>query len=338
MADYKEDRYHAEIDILRIVSIFSVVLIHTTSKILDFSKFNIASHPFALFLNQLSRFAVPLFFMISAFVLEHNYSQNLSFFPYLKKRFSKLLLPYLFWSLIYYYFIYPHSSDSFTRALLVGSSSYQLYFVPTLFIFYLVYPLLSRYLNIISHWLFFIILLSVQIAILSIDYYFKPLSFPHPINVFLLNFMFFILGMLASHHQDKIFSFIKKYKKIYIIFSLLLAIYIYFEGSLRYFKTQNYLAFSSQWRPSVFIYTFILSSVLFYYSKQIKVNPVFIKKLASYSFFVFFIHIIFIEIAWRLFPIMYLNYPVFSFITVIIPSYLTAFLSSKIPKLSRLTG
>lgn len=338
MAGHKEDTYHSEIDILRIVSIFSVVLIHTTSKILDFSKFNIASHPFALFLNQISRFAVPLFFMISAFVLEHNYSQKFNYLIYLKKRFSRLLLPYLFWSLIYYYFIYPHNSDSIIKSLFIGSSSYQLYFIPTLFIFYLIYPLLSRYLNIISHWLLFIILLIVQFTLLSIDYYFKPLSFAHPINVFLLNFMFFIFGMLASHHHNKIFSFIKKYKKLYIIFSLLLAIYIYFEGALRYFNTQNYLAFSSQWRPSVFLYTIILSSLLFYFSKQIKINPFFIKKISSYTFFVFFIHVIFIEIIWKILPVTYLNHPLLSYGIVLIPSYICAFLFSKIPKLSKLTG
>ncbi len=338
MADYKEDRYHAEIDILRTVSIFSVVLIHTTSKILDFSKYDLVSHPFALFLNQISRFAVPLFFMISAFVLEHNYFHHLKYLPYLKRRFSKLLLPYLFWSLIYYYFIYPHSSDSFIKALLIGSSSYQLYFVPTLFIFYLTYPLLSHYLNIISHWFFFIILLIVQFTLLSIDYYFKPLSFTHPINVFLLNFMFFIFGMLASHHQDKILSFIKKYIKIYIIFSVLLAIDIFIEGFIRYFKTQNYLAFSSQWRPSVFIYTLALSSLLFYFGKQIKLNPLLIKKIASYSFFVFFVHVIFIEIFWNFLPLFFLNNPLISFSLVLVSSYLCAFLSSKIPKLSKLTG
>ena len=106
MSEQKNGGYHVEIDFLRIVSIIAVVLIHSTSKILDYSKFNLLAHPLTFFLNQILRFAVPLFFMISAFVLEDKYSDNLNYISYLKKRFSKIFLPYLFWSLIYYFLIH----------------------------------------------------------------------------------------------------------------------------------------------------------------------------------------------------------------------------------------
>jgi surface polysaccharide O-acyltransferase-like enzyme len=338
MPDLKAKIHHDEIDVLRIISIFFVVLIHTTSKILDYSKFDLNAHPTTLFLNQISRFAVPLFFMISAFVLEHNYSHDLKYLPYLKRRFSKIFLPYLFWSLIYYFLIYPHNSDSLAKALIVGSSSYQLYFIPTLLIFYLIYPLLSRIFKHLNHRIVFLVSLIIQLFFVSIDYYLTPLTFAHPLNVFLLNFMFFNVGILANHHQERILIIVKKYYKKLVIFSVFLSFYIFVEGEFRYFKTQNYLAFSSQWRPSILFYTLTLSSLLYYYAKQIKFKIPLIKKFGSDSFFVFFIHVIFIELIWNYLPLNLLNRPLLSFTLVLIPSYFCAFLSSKIPGLRKLTG
>jgi len=338
MLTVKKYIYHPEIDFIRIICIFSVIMIHTTTKILAVSGNDLLSHPFTLFLNQLSRFAVPIFFMISAFGLKLNYSPDLKYLPYLKQRLSKILLPYIFWSSLYYYFVYPHNSQSIFRVLLLGGASYQLYFIPALFIFYLLFPLISRYFKFINRAVSLFVLFIIQLIFLILDYYYRPLSFAYPINVFILNFIFFILGVLASQYQTKIFDFVKKYKKIIISFSLILAVYITLEGALRYFKTQNYLSFYSQWRPSVLLYSISISSLLFYFGKITKINPQNIKKFSSYSFFVYFIHIIFIEIIWKHLPHTLLSLPLISYFLVLIPSYLIAYLSSKIPKLSNLTG
>src|SRR5258706_27456 len=53
------------IDSLRTISILAVVLIHTTTRTLEASGYDLNSFSLTLILNQLSRFAVPLFFMIS---------------------------------------------------------------------------------------------------------------------------------------------------------------------------------------------------------------------------------------------------------------------------------
>jgi surface polysaccharide O-acyltransferase-like enzyme len=338
MSGVKKFIYHPELDFIRIICIFSVIMIHTTTKVLAISGHDLVNYPFTLFLNQLTRFAVPIFFIISAFGLKLNYSQSFKYLPYLWQRLSKLFLPYLFWTLIYYYLVYPHRSESIFKTLLLGSASYQLYFIPTLFLFYLRFPLMSRYLYYLNHYLFLIILLIVELVLLSIDYYYQPLSFTHPINIFLLNFIYFILGILVFLHQEKIINFVKKYLIIIISLSFVFAIYITLEGAFRYFKTQNYLSFYSQWRPSVLFYSITTFSLLFYFGKKTKITPQLIKKLSSYSFFVYFIHVIFIEIIWRFSGATYLENPLFSFLLVLIPSYFCAFLFSKIPGLSRLTG
>ena len=118
------------IDALRTISILAVVLIHTTTRVLENSGYNLYTHPFTLFFNQAARFAVPMFFLISGFVLELNYHLNESFIHFLKKRFIKVFIPFLFWSLIYYFFIYTKHNSGFLEALIGGNASYQLYFIP----------------------------------------------------------------------------------------------------------------------------------------------------------------------------------------------------------------
>jgi surface polysaccharide O-acyltransferase-like enzyme len=333
-----EKKYNSNIDLLRILSILSVIIIHITTKSLELAKYDLVHHPLIMFFNQAPRFAVPLFFLISAFVLELNYPQNFNYFSYLKKRFSRLFLPYLFWSTIYYFVIFPNHSHSFFTNLLTGDSSYQLYFIPSLFIFYLFFPLIHRLINFLKNKIAIIIFGIIQLSILSFDYYFHPLYLPYPISVFLLNFDIFILGVLASRNQNNILDFVKKYQKIFYFVTIALSLFITWEGRSLYLKTNNYLSFYSQWRPTIFIYTLIISSLFIYLFGKLKINTNFVKKMASYSFFVYFIHIIFIEIIYRYLPLSLFSTPILPFLMVTVSSYFLAFTFSKIPLISKLTG
>lgn len=315
----------------------SVVMIHTSTKILDYSNNNLLAEPLSLFLNQSSRFAVPVFFLISAFALELNYPQSFTYFSYLKKRFSRLFLPYFFWSIIYYFIIYPRNTHSFFSVIFTGDASYQLYFIPTLLIFYLIFPLLHRYIQFLTCKSVFVILCLCQILLLSIDYYWHPLPFPYPLSVFLLNFILFIVGIAACLHQEKILSWTKQHQKFLLFSACLLAILITVEASVLYSQTQNYLSFYSQWRPSILLYSLILAAYLFSRFNQIK-NHLFIKKIASYSFFVYFIHVLFLELLWNFLPHSFLVIQPFLFLLVSLLSYLSAIIASKFPFLAKITG
>jgi len=338
MSAAKEENYNSAIDLLRILSILSVILIHTTTKILEYTKYDLVNHSLTLSLNQFPRFAVPLFFLISAFVLELNYPQKFNYFSYLKKRFSRLFLPYLFWSVVYYFVIYPIQSKSFIANLFLGDASYQLYFIPALFIFYIIFPLFHNYLKFIINKFSLLILGLIQIILLSYDYYIHPLPFPHPVSVFLLNFNVFILGILASHYQKNILTFVQKYRWHFLFISILLSLFIFFEGKTFYLKTNNYLSFYSQWRPSIYIYTLLIGPLFYYIFSNIRLKINLIKKIASYSFLVYFIHVIFIELIWKILPKTVLINPLVPFVFVSILSYLTALIVSKIPYLSKITG
>jgi hypothetical protein len=77
--------------------------------------------------------------------------------------------------------------------------------------------------------------------------------------------------------------------------------YVFFEGKNLYLKTSNYLSFYSQWRPSVFLYTFFLTGCLYFIFTKYRFFPSVIKTLSRLSFFVFFVHVLILEVVWNTF-------------------------------------
>lgn len=341
--------YNPDIDVLRIISSLAVVFIHTTTKTLDAASYDLERLPWTLFLNQTLRFAVPLFFLISGFVLELNYPYHATYLTYLKKRLNRVLIPYVVWSLIYYFFVYPNHDAPLWSDLLTGDASYQLYFIPTLLIFYLIFPVIHRYYRFLTKLWIFIPLGIIQIILLYMEYYIHSLPFIAPIRIALLNYFIFFLGIVASHHQQRIMTVMKKWKYLVFFITVLLSFYVFFEGRNLYLKTSNYLSFYSQWRPSILFYTLFLTASLYFIFSKFQIFPALIKQLSKLSFFVFFVHIIFLEIVWNtvgntLFTKTNTRiaeniwYDPFFFLIIASLSFLTAFIIHKSSFLTKLTG
>ena len=347
---HKTKPYDKAVDYLRMISILAVVMIHTTTKTIQMSNNNLNSVPISLFLNQASRFAVPLFFMISGFVLEMNYPYHTGYFGYLKKRLSKILIPYILWSGVYFFVVFHKTSimSFLITALPTGGSSYQLYFIPSLLIFYLLFPYLHFKYKFLSQPSSIILMAVVQVIFLIFDYYFRVFPLIHPFNIVFFNFFVFFLGIFASHHKDRILVLIRKYRKILFLSALLLTVVLYFEARIFYLATQDYRMFYSQWRPSVMVYTIIVAALLYYiFTVSTKFN-LFAKQLSKHSFLVFFIHVMVIEYTWNYWAANVLsqtqNYfqqlwfdPLY-FTMVVSISFLFAFVIRKIPKVSLILG
>lgn len=322
-------QYNPAIDVLRIVAILAVILIHTSSRFLDVAHFDLRNNFWVFVINQSVRFAVPLFFMISGFVLELSYSAHQNFWIYIKKRFSKILVPYLFWSVIYYLFIYTHHDNNFWRVLLSGSASYQLYFIPALLVFYFLFPIVRK---LLSNKYLLIILGFLQIYLLYIDYNNFGINIYFPVRIAILNFYVFILGIQAFHFQSQINKMLSRWWPVAILAAFVSSIWVTWEGFTRYYLTYNFEAFYSQWRPSIFAYTVSIASLGYYLFSKIKFPEGLVKKLAALSFFVFFIHTWILEILWK----NNLHIGLFASVTII--SFTIAFVAHKIPYLNKITG
>lgn len=336
--------YIKAIDAMRVVSISAVVLVHTTTRVLEATHYDLVSYPWTLFLNQVFRFAVPLFFLISGFVLELSAEHDLNYFTFLKKRFTKIFIPYVFWSLIYYYLIYTGNTDNLIRVILTGNASYQLYFIPTLCIFYIMFPLLHKIYKFIAHPITLFVLGAAQFWLLYEDYFIKHGGSDYPTRIALLSFFVFLLGIIAARNKDKIFAFAKKWKYLLGTAAVASAIYVFAEGMTFYYKIYNIGAIYSQYRPSILVYTVMLALILYVVFEKTDW-----KRISELSYFVFFIHVVILEAVWSFFGKTLFN--IFStnvigkivfdpilFLSVGGLSFLIAWLVRKIPYISRLTG
>lgn len=95
---------NSSISVLRIIAIFLVILIHASSGYLNSADFDAFDWTYANWINSFSRFAVPLFVMISGALLLQKDENPKAFYS---KRLLKIVPPFVFWTAVYlvYYFI-----------------------------------------------------------------------------------------------------------------------------------------------------------------------------------------------------------------------------------------
>lgn len=342
-------RYSLGIDGLRVLAILAVVLIHTSILSIQAIGHDISRIPLTYFLNQIGIFAVPLFFLISGFVLELHYKDR-DYLTYFKKRTSRILIPYIFWT-CFYFWAYPQTipkNTSFFFLLLTGKAAYQLYFIPAIILFYLLFPLLHKYYSVITNKSVMLVLFILEIVLQAYDYFYGPLSTGNVIRVTLLSFIMFPFGMIAAHHEEKIFNFTKKHSIPLFITTVVVLGCILAEGWYYYLMTQKPQAIYSQYNAFVIPYTILIGLLFFSLFSQVdRLKPV-IMRLSKLSFFVFFIHVSIIYTFWNILKRVSIQtqsstidnfiFTLFFFLFVSGMSFLIADLTHRIPYLSKITG
>ena len=135
--DGKEKMSHTnsknqKIQILRGIAICAVVAIHTEPPYL-----------FGILARSFVNFAVSMFFFLSGYLTNLEYNDWFRFF---KKRITRVVIPYLFWSLswVLYSFIISRHYDHFLFQLLTGRCVYPYYFVFVYVQFVLCTPWISK--------------------------------------------------------------------------------------------------------------------------------------------------------------------------------------------------
>lgn len=142
------------IDLIRVVAVYQVVLVHLSYVI--FFKEDVLSPNWiaANFYDSLSRMGVPLFFMVSGYLL---LGRNEPIAQFFRKRFMKVGVPTIFWSAIYLLLsveVYRNGSMapfgiflSMLKAMYLGDVEIHLWFLYILIGIYLVVPILRVYVS-----------------------------------------------------------------------------------------------------------------------------------------------------------------------------------------------
>lgn len=97
----KNDQYwFPEIDYLKALAIVGVLIIHITDDTASVKQ--LTGMTFSLlYIEELVRFAVPMFIFVSGFVLYNKYKSELPMKEFYTKRFTVIFIPYIIFSLLY---------------------------------------------------------------------------------------------------------------------------------------------------------------------------------------------------------------------------------------------
>lgn len=250
---------------LRILATFSVVIIHVSGPlVVKFGKISFLDWNVANFFDSISRYSVPMFFMISgALLLNKDYSLKCFF----GKRLGKVLPPFLIWSLIYSVFNrYIFKEEPFNVIKIIKDvfygAEYHLWFVYTLLGVYLTVPILRKWIKDATvkemKYVLIIWLVTLILTIPNLKVYFFKIDLS-----FFSGFIgYFILGYYLS---------LFKFRKIVSVFLIVLGNIITIIGT--YYFTIKTFKFYYYFYEYLCINTFLVSSGMFmFFNKMITTN------------------------------------------------------------------
>lgn len=137
------------LDFLRCLAIFLVIVLHSNAPVLVNAAFyQVPSWYLCMFLDPINRSGVPLFFMISGYLLLSRDSTK-EVGKFYKHNIPKLLIPLIAWNLIYVFaririFDDEISIKSFIEVLFNKGISYHMWFIYVLLAIYIFCPFLKR--------------------------------------------------------------------------------------------------------------------------------------------------------------------------------------------------
>ena len=180
--------------ILKGLAIIPVVLIHYSAYlqgIYTTSKFQL----FFIAVDQLGRYCVPLFLLLSGYGLALRYkNEQPIWLAFIKTRLWKLIPLYVLWSVVSYILLSVVPAWQSTGVhqplwyqLLTGSADYQLYFVILIFQLYAVFPF---FLRLVKKYPTLTLILSFM-AQLFLFIYYRSYELPNQNNLDGLQYMYF---------------------------------------------------------------------------------------------------------------------------------------------------
>ncbi|NOQ12993.1 MAG: acyltransferase family protein [Methyloprofundus sp.] len=296
------------IEYLRVLAIIAVITIHvTTSTYNNFGQIELLNWLFASFLNSFSRFAVPIFVMVSGCVL---LGRDVKIKKFYVSRGMRLIPAILFWSLFYVAFDYIYNNPDLSSMLwklkfgifISGQSYYHLWYLSMYLCLMLFFPFINNYILgrkpsiedfyiIIGIFSLFMMLNQISIFMKEVLHigitWFK--SFPWFIG-------YFIIGYFIDTYTNKIkISNLTTIIIIFIILALTNILNFYSSSALGIVKDTLII-------NNVGIFDFILTISIFYLfsnNREIFKENNLVSSISSMSFGIYLIHPVFMEIFFR---------------------------------------
>lgn len=254
------------LDWLRIFAIIAVVTIHTSAGTVTA---NLYENPQSYWLSgnlyeALSRVSVPLFVMISGALMLRS-EKKIAYREFFQKRLSKILIPLIGWSIIYYIYkvymgIFPLSGIEFGKLFLNSGISVHFWFLYMILGIYLITPLVKLLINHATRRdiEYFLVLWVIASVIFKFVLYFFDIKIRIELN-FVTNYVgYFVLGYYLSHFDIRkswrVLSYFGTIVGLFLTFFLTYVFTVRNDGGLEEFWYE-YLS-PNVWLVSIGIFLF----------------------------------------------------------------------------------
>ena len=285
------------IDLLKIVCIFSVIIIHVCSNDIYELNYDSLINDNAFVINIyhiITRYCVPIFIMISGmFLLDKDISLKCIF----KKYILRIIILYIIFSLVYAIFYYCEDRKNILYTFISGY--YHLWYLYLLIGLYLVQPILRNIISDNKIMLYFLVLCLIFSSIIPFVTYFVKipgfnvaidnLNMHMPIGYVgyfvagyyfaknkVNNKIFYLLGLLGTILNIIMFYLISYYNKLYISIFLIpttvfqsIAIFLFFNNLKIKTKYSNKISYIASLTMGIYLIHVIVIRFIFTYFPNI---------------------------------------------------------------------
>jgi surface polysaccharide O-acyltransferase-like enzyme len=273
---------------LRALAIMAVVMIHVVASLMavDISK----TWWLANIIDSFARWSVPVFVMVSGALLLGK-DEPLSMF--FKKRASKIIIPFIFWTVFYELFTYRTQLEMFSvtaaiKNIYSGQAYYHLWFLYMIVGIYFATPLFRPIAQNTRILVYFVVIWFFM-TLENVVFYFTSTHLGFKLGMFWGFTGYFLLGYLLAKHD------ITKKFRVLIYIGGVIGMFITIFGTYYMTKTKGQLDIF--WLDYLAPNTVFVSMAVFVFFKQsFKANIKFINSFAAASFGIFLIHPFFLTL------------------------------------------
>lgn len=287
-----------EISFLNVVFCLMVIFIHITSYPISSLPADSTVMKFLFSLQKLCGVAVYGFIFLSGLKLFLNMPEKLDYKKYYISRFKKIIIPYIFFTILYYaYESYRGYYEFNIKALLTffvnGKVECHLYFIVIIAQFYILLPLwkvLTKYKA--------LYVLAISFA-LNIFFSAKFSGFVYNDRIFTSYLFYWLMGCFCGINYDKFTRLLRNRKTI---ISVLFILFYAADTTFLYLSYAGRLGIRGEIVETVHLMYCIISVIFFYFvslfAEKVKLCEFkFVKEINNASYEIYLVHIFFVHFA-----------------------------------------
>lgn len=198
------------IDILRVVSIFAVVVLHISAPfVANIYTNGVKSWWVGNIINSATRWSVPVLIIISGKLMLDNKKEE-KIVPFLAKRLCKIIIPLVFWSFIY--MVITNKMEfkwtllsflAFCKKLYIGDVHIHLWYLYMIVGLYLITPIIKVYVNNAkkSNLIYFIVIWFIVNGVIGFSEKFSGYSINFNLSFFHWSIGYYVLGFILDRYE-----------------------------------------------------------------------------------------------------------------------------------------